>query len=96
MVNLHALSLSFPFQDTLRNGGYDTVMPSLDLVESGSKSLIVVMKLRRPVSCIIHRGKVSAVGPLGGTMSISIAIAIGISVHQSRTVALVSHPGLEL
>ena len=59
VVNLHPLSLPFPFQYALSHSCHNTVMPPLDLVKGVCEFCIVCAELWRPFFSVIGRDIVS-------------------------------------
>ena len=52
VVYLHPLSFPFVLQDALCNGGYNRVVSPLNFLKSCRELVVVIRKLRRPVSIV--------------------------------------------
>ena len=59
-IDLHPLSSTLVFEDTLSYGRDNTIVSPLDAIQSLSKTFIVVSHLMRPVKAIIRRSVVSS------------------------------------
>ena len=77
VIDLHALSLSLPLENALRHGGHDTIVSPLDPVECLCKVLVIQLQLRRPISRVVHHGKIS---PRRGKLALGPPAIVGSGV----------------
>lgn len=59
-VDLHALLFAFVFEDSLRYGCDDAVVPSFDAFQGFRKAFVVVVEFGRPVAAVVSSGKISS------------------------------------
>lgn len=88
MVDLHALSFPLVFEDSLCDGRYDTVVPSLDLLQGLGEAGVVVVEFGRPVP-IVGGGEVSSCGDGSAVVGIACSILAILAVGESFDVGFV-------
>lgn len=86
-VDLHPLTFSLVFIDTLRNGCHHAIMPPLDTFQSLGKSLVVVVQFWWPLALLVYAGIV----PSGGAFACTI---ITIAIRLLRSVLAFFYAGV--
>jgi len=69
-IDLHSLSISLVFKDSLSDRRNNAVVPSFDVLESFRKTLVIVVQFGRPVVTVVGGGVV----PAGGGETLAVAI----------------------
>lgn len=90
-VDLHPLSDPLPFQNALCHGCHDTVVTSLDLLESLGESLVVIVELGGPIGVVISGDEIS---PACCDSRLRVAVPVAVDRSRRRSVLTFTHAGV--